>query len=165
MFPLDDIQKILDKIDGEFYRINSGGCCVMASILAHQMKKIVDDVNIVTTGWGTASSLDSIRHNISDNTNMEEWENNGVGFNHVWVEFKWNGRWYAMDSKGIKTRKEQYREWGKPYKGSFTLDEARAFARSTDWNPTFERWQIPLMRKRAYYHFARLLNTIEFSYQ
>lgn len=160
-FPFKEINDILLDVRMEFDNINRGGCGAMAAMLAFQMQKIADEVKIVTCGGH--ANVDEVRHNIKNNS-LWEWETQGVEFYHVWVEFKWNNRWYAMDSEGIKTRRMQYRRWRKPSPGSFTLNEMRNLARGGGWNWAFNRDQLHWMRPMISRRFTKLVDTISFSY-
>jgi hypothetical protein len=149
-FPFKAIRAAINQFEYKFDRINWGGCSVMAAILAYQLKPLADEVKIVAEGgWCGGNDVDNARKNMTDN-NVGDWQDQGVYFNHVWVEFKWNGRWYAIDSEGLHRRKRMHKEWGTPQKGSFTLKEMRILAGdSCGWNPTFRREQIPAMKRLA----------------
>ncbi len=150
-FPFTKIRTFLEDFDITFKNANYGGCAVVASILAKNLLPHVDDLKIVCTHtwYDTTLNIDSVRDKVKDNT-VHSWNSVGIAFNHVWVEFKWNNRWYAVDSEGLRSRRALYSNWSKPFVGSFTLKEINQLAMSpSGWNSTFKRKQIPHMRKFA----------------
>ena len=99
-FPFEDVRFIMKEFNLEYDSINSGGCGVMASIVATNLKDIVDDYRIVSCGgW---ASIDEARKCIREN-NTDEWADKGVELAHVWIEFRWGNKWYAIDSTGVYT--------------------------------------------------------------
>lgn len=144
-----DIKKVCDDIkkNDKFYRINSGGCCVFASLLGDVIRKIYDDVPVrfAVYSFDTANKdINKIRFNVNDNS-VREWEQCGLDFYHVLMEFKYKNRWYLCDAlDGIDTyAPKSYRNSGKRYKGSLTLTEVKELAADTRWNPAFDRRLIP----------------------
>ena len=157
-FPFAKIKAFLNEYDSKFHMINWGGCAVSAHILAQHLAPFVEELKIrAFDRWESSSNIDEVRSRVKNNT-VQDWNNVGVAFSHVWVEFKWLGRWYAVDSDGIFSRKKMYRIWGVPFEGSFTLDEMKGLAGTPrGWNWTFSRSQIPHMRKFAKKHLRSTL--------
>ena len=146
-FPFKQVNDILNDVNNNYRRINWGGCGFMAGIIAQHLTPIVHDIKIVSYGcWSSNSNIDKARPKVSHNS-MSGWEEYGVGFGHVWVEFKWNGSWYAIDCEGIIPRKEMHHKWGHPCGGSWTVKEIKAISNNRQgWNSTFNRDQVPSMR-------------------
>jgi hypothetical protein len=160
-FPFKEICLIMNKANQKFRDVNSGGCGMMAYILARQLSKITKTRTVVC-GYG-GGDLKVARSNVNDN-NINSWYKQNIKFTHVWVEFLWNKRWYAIDIKGIKPRKQMYGDsgrWSKPYDGSFTLKEIKELAHDDTyggWSSCFQRDQIPYMKKMINKEFNQLFN-------
>lgn len=156
-FPFKPVLNLLLDVRRQFSDINSGGCGVMATILAYHLKPLVDDMRIVSADYATGN-IDTARLTVEENT-VRSWNKEGIRFNHVWVEFKWNWRWYTIDIGGIQSRRAMHKRWGKPYKGSFTLREMRQMTSiQPGWNSWFDRSQIPFMRRMVGRHFKAIKN-------
>lgn len=149
-FPFKKVETFLDKFDHSFVRINWGGCAAAAHMLAKVLEPHVDELKIVAYDNSVpnpAADVSVARNNIDSNT-IFNWNRAGIAFNHVWVEFKWRGRWYAIDAEGIQPRRRMYEKWGKPFRGSFTLKEMKELSESRwGWNPTFDHGQVPAMKR------------------
>ncbi len=146
-FPFKKIDTLLSDVKDKVPLINNGGCAVIAALLANYLTPVVDDIKVVSCGWSSMNSgdIDEVRSNIRNNSVLE-WNMQGIDFTHVWVEFKWKNRWYAVDACGIVSRSRMYKTWGKPYSGSFTIDEINELAnQSHGWNPMFDRQNIPFI--------------------
>ena len=146
-FPFKEVNKILEFADTNYIRINWGGCGFMAAIIAQHLTPIVDEIKIVSySSWSSNTNIDAVRSQVNDNS-MSGWEEFGVGFGHVWVEFKWRNKWYAVDCEGIKSQAVMRHKWGNPGGGSFTLKEIKAISNNRGgWNSSFNRDQVPSMR-------------------
>lgn len=136
--------------------INHGGCCVYAALVAEELvKHNIDSVGIVAAydAAGTAKSIDTIRSNIRKNT-VDEWQSNGVSFNHVGLEFKIKGRKKHYDTRGVV--KAALRFDSMPiYKGRLKLDDMKKLAsRRAGWNSSFNRRNIPALRQLIKEHLA-----------
>jgi len=144
----------LNRIGDSFNYINSGGCACVAAMIAQQLRTVFPIMRITSSNYGyggasrkTPGNLDVIRNKLHDDLSMDAWECNGLTFGHVWVEIFVNRRWYALDSTGVRPIKDMYARWGVPAKGSFTHQEVQALAANTSWNSTFDRRQLPGMKK------------------
>ena len=156
-FPFKKVNNILENASNKYRRINWGGCGFMAAIIAQHLAPIVDDINIVCySGWSANTNIDAVRSQVKINS-MDGWEGVGVGFGHVWVEFKWKNKWYAIDCEGIISRALMRHKWGNPGGGSFTLKEIKAISNNrSGWNDSFNRDQVPSMRN----HIGRKFNNL-----
>jgi len=150
-FPFAKIRDFLSDYDENYDYINWGGCAVSAVLLAEALTSFVDELKIVVYDDNCSNpqkvNINEMRNYISRNT-LPEWNELGIYFGHVWVEFKWKGRWYAIDSDGLKSRKEMYERWGVPLSGALSFKEMKELADSSrGWNSMFDRKQIPSMKK------------------
>ncbi len=148
-----DLVTALDMLGSEvnerFPNIDSGGCCVYASIVAAALKKHdIEAVGIVAswTAEGSRLNIDKIRTNIEKNT-VFTWNDNGISFTHVGLEFRINGRLKYYDSKGVKRANGTLDEM-KVYKGRLSCDEMKKLAADwKGWNRSFNRDDIPALRR------------------
>ena len=137
----------LKELDNTFSFVNKGGCGCVAAMLAKAFRHEFPIMRITSSGIDSGANLDTIRSNMTDNMSKDAWYDNGIYFNHVWVEVLFKKKWYVLDATGIHTRKEMYREWNTPAKGSFSIDEIQALANENSWNTMFDRKQLPAMQK------------------
>lgn len=148
---MDNVQALCVEIknDKSFRYINSGGCCVFAALVGKALKAHDADIQTRFIVFGNANcNLDKVRQDINDNS-VFEWENNGVHFSHVVVEFKYKNRWYTCDARRgvmLSNADNSYNCRGKS-KGRLSLLEANALAADDDWNPAFHRSLIPRLEQ------------------
>jgi hypothetical protein len=125
--------------------INSGGCCVFAALVGARLEKIGKEVAIkVGSGDGRAQPLDYYRKQVSSNR-PTEWNNAGLYFGHIVVEFFHDDDLYHYDATGMHFAD------GKTYDGSYpiadgSLTVAEAAEMASDprgWNYAFDRKDIP----------------------
>lgn len=156
-FPFAKVNSVLYKVEDNHDSINQGGCGQMAVILYEALENVVDDIRFaIMGGWEGIKNIDDLRPHLTRFT-VDELERHGVENCHVWIEFKWKGRWYAVDSRdGIVSRRHAHIHWGKPHKGSPTLDEMRTYTKGGGWNPWFDRRQVPSMRKMVFNKLTEL---------
>ena len=138
----------LRSIDRDFDMINHGGCAVIAAALAKELDGHLEDMRITTLGHSGVHDIDEVRPEIYTN-NPDAWYDNGIGFKHVWIEGTIQSRHVCIDSTGVHEPDFFYDVWGIPATGSFTLEEIQELADCDDWNPAFNRGQIPRLRKRV----------------
>ena len=148
---IEQLNEAMEAFRNEFRSINSGGCCVMATLIAERLIDVVPDVEIKVYTWSEHDDVDALREEIIDPMNKFEWNEAGVSFTHVWVEFVLDGTRYAIDSDhGVLEVAAFHSREGRPMAGAFTLDEARSFAMDGQgWNSCFDRDQIPAMQRLA----------------
>ena len=150
----------LDQLGVEVLRryptINSGGCCVYAAMIVAALHKHRIKACGIVASWNAERmnhadvSIDTIRHSISKNT-LSEWEDNGISFSHVGVEFEYKGlilktkRHY--DTSGVRPAGKVL-DAMPIYRGRLNLNDLRTLAGQKDgWNSAFDRKHIPALRK------------------
>ena len=144
-FPFTEINNILRNADDKFNYINYGGCGVMAYILARQFSKVTQ--TRIVSNCGRANAINIVRKEIANNTMVID-DLYNIFINHAWVEFKVNGRWYGVDSDGIRKMKDMHIVNGKPAAGGFSIKEMHLInINKIGWNPQFDRGQIPGMKR------------------
>lgn len=150
----------LDLLSKEVTRrypwLNHGGCCVYAAMIVDALHKHKIEANGIVASWSAESlnksgvTIDKIREGIKTNTHTE-WNRNGVSFSHVGVEFEYKVKIRTTkrhyDSRGV--RKVGKELDGMPiYAGRLTLQELKILAGTKKgWNDTFDRRDIPELRK------------------
>lgn len=143
------LNRIGRRVNFLFPNINHGGCCVFAAIIGTELKRLgISARGIVASYYSDVgkSNIDSARENVSENIPWE-WEESGVYFTHVGVEYDINGTVKHYDSNGVK-RKGSRLLYLKIYDGRLTVDELKELSRtSKGWNPSFVRKDIPAMRR------------------
>jgi len=144
---LSELDQALASIEEEFPTVNLGGCACVASMLATTLRYEYPIMRIVSSSpWKNGADIDEIRANNSKPMKKGDWEFNGIGFYHLWVEVWRKGRWYVLDATGVSTRTEMYNCWGKPFAGSFSIDEVTSMAaESKEWNSCFDREGLPFI--------------------
>lgn len=124
------LKDLSSELIGNHPTADCGGCCVVAAHVARYLSQHVPTKIVV--GNYRRADLDKIRPNTNP-LNKDEWEENGIDFDHVLVEFKEGNRWYTFDSTyGVKQRNTYwsvYSNWIK-VKGTLTIKEATALANS-----------------------------------
>lgn len=126
--------------------INYGGCCVYAAIVAAALeKKGIPVVGIVSSHFSD-NNINEAREHVRHNT-VPEWERNGIFFTHVGIEFKIGKKKMHYDTHGVRVAKSEFHTIP-IYPGRLTKDELRALgSRKSGWNSTFDRTDIPQLRK------------------
>lgn len=131
--------------------INSGGCCIVAAIIASHLKDIVP-YKIVVLDDG-CEHIDSVRAKLKDTSDIIEWNHNGVNFGHVLVEFEYGNSTYWVDSNGVHDSLVDM-WYGERLPGSLTLKEAIALAENKKgWCNQFDRKYIPQIDHIIERHF------------
>lgn len=153
------MELVNESIRNNVYGINSGGCAFFASELAKRMRAAgIEDFSIAVFGDidEDETELVSIEEAINDMRSWDDdlnciysWNDNGVRFSHVVVE--WRGvKWDAVKPfTGKKWRGSfQYGRGSFQYEGSFPEDSLHAIAQCSDgWNSTYDREQNDTVRE------------------
>lgn len=150
------LNALAESVTDEVEDLNYGGCGVFAAMVA----KFLNDKGIPATCFACYSpgrgdpgnSITEARKLVEDVGDCSEWEDNGVSFYHVGVEFKHRGRMYFFDSHGVVAPADEFH--GIPVQeGRLTLDEMEAMAeRPHNWNRWFNRQQIPHLQSLVKEH-------------
>lgn len=142
---LDELGEVVSDL---YPNINNGGCCVFAAMVVNELQKqgIKASGIVIDSGARSSIHIDEVRPLIKTNT-VNEWQNNGVFFWHVAVEFTMGNKKHHYDTGGVKKATNAF--GGIPvYKGRMKLEEMKSIAaRQPGWNPAFRRKDIPAIRK------------------
>jgi len=138
------------EVYNKYPNINYGGCCVYAALVAEAL--LLHKINakgIVAAycadQFNSVQSIDEIRPYIKYHT-LYHWQNNGVEFNHIGLEFEINGKLRHYDTHGVKMARKEFD--GMPiYRGRLQLHELQKLAgKRAGWNDSFNRRHIPAIR-------------------
>lgn len=144
---IDKLNTLGYKAEEEFSNLNYGGCCVFASLVADRLAELgIEAGGVVAMDFGgRAPNIDKARSNVHDESDGDEWEENGVKLSHVGIKFQLGGKTLLFDSDGVQEMRERNSLAGYDViNGVFTRDELRALAdNSWNWNYSFDRGQIP----------------------
>jgi len=155
--------------------INSGGCGVMAGIVGEILESLGVPVEVVTSSAHGCSPAEA-RWNIEENDycwddaewdieaderwDTSAWDSAGLSRAHLAVRFMLGGDMYSWDSDGLIKSDKYFGLWPDcgepshvadyPFGDGMTVRECIEISSTDDgWNSTFDRRQIPLMRKLA----------------
>lgn len=158
---LADLSSFCQSILDNHPHINYGGCCVFAAMIAKHLEKHTE-TRIVVGDWAALDddtgdnirNIDDARPSVRKNT-MVEWNNGGVQFGHVLVEITYKRKKYHVDARGVFPAAERDPSFRYPiYNGSLTLKEAAKLgASSKGWNTTFDREEIPMIKRAVNKYF------------
>jgi hypothetical protein len=145
------------EVNAAYRYINCGGCCVYASLVATELKKLGVEVHGIVGSWYAEPSknIDNIRPLVKKGF-PSEWGENGVYFGHVGLEFKIRGKVKHYDSNGVSAPK------GKImglllYDGRMLPKELKVLASTSEgWNTQFDRRHIPDIRQLVKKHMAKV---------
>lgn len=141
---------ISERIQEEVYCINAGGCVFFASQLLKRMKKIGID-NAVVVAYGDQFMEDTadlhnvnntLRESFLDPYDLDNWNENGVNFAHVVVE--WDDVCWDAE-RPFSANEPNWLMWSR-YNGTLDEDLVHEWgADSTGWNPSYDRSQDPIV--------------------
>lgn len=157
---LEDLGK---EVNSSISNVNYGGCCVYASIVSEQLVRKGYGAGGFCSWYGYSEmDIDSARSNILRDQDRRRffaqnqyihklWYEQGVNFGHVATAiFLQNGRRILHDSvETVLVKPSQVEFRMKPIaKGFLYPNEMKALADDpSEWNPDFNRKQIPAMRR------------------
>lgn len=151
MSVLDKLKAVQLAVRANINNVNAGGCCVLAAAVGEELEALgIETQVIVDDLGGVANSIEQARESVQNNLDPQEWEKNGVLFNHVGLRFKLGEDWHTFDADAIWKDKNKFGTaldvaWAA--RGWFTVQEAEAFSKvPSQWNPWFNRRQIPLLK-------------------
>ena len=95
----------LRQINREISCPNAGGCGVVAEAIARALDERGIEHEIKNCGYDTNIDLDDVRVTLEtsgiDEATASDWQAEGIGFRHLWVEFTWMGERYCGASTGV----------------------------------------------------------------
>jgi hypothetical protein len=153
---IESIDNACRHINRQIPRINSGGCAVFASLLAQCLTRY-GDVKIAIGDDDSFESVDTVRKNVFGDT-ADDWNQQGVSFNHVVTEFTYKGESYHIDSSGVHPANNLTHVGDfSILPGRMTVPEVMGIAAShLGWNRMFNRDTIPAMKDLFDTEFAKI---------
>lgn len=143
------LNRIGRRVNFLFPNINYGGCCVFAAIVGTELKRLGISARGIVASYSNEvgnTNIDAARENVSENIPWK-WEESGVCFTHVGVEYDINGTVKHYDSNGVKRKGSRLMHW-EIYDGRLTVDELKELSRTgKGWNSRFTRKDIPAIRR------------------
>jgi len=145
MCKIKDLDRLMEEVRNKFHWVNYGGCGSVAAIIGNLLQSKYE-IRIALHGrTRPMSSFDEIRDKVRGNTDHESinnWYDYGVDFGHVWVEFRYRKKWYAIDA-GDCVPVEEFPGHSIKYEGYMTLEDVEILAENPEgWNDMFNREQI-----------------------
>lgn len=147
------LRKLGKAINAEVPTINRGGCAVYASRVVAALQARGIDAWAKLGMWepedvtvDRARQLMQENGNDPENSSTYEWNDYGLDFNHVVVQFEYRGRIYTHDSNFTVSRpiKIEPTCGTKLIPGQMTVAEVSSIVReSKGWNPCFDWGMIP----------------------
>lgn len=157
------LANIACAIENQIENMNAGGCAVYAVEIVKRLNAIgFKNAKLRTYGYAYNTKgvvINSVEQKLLGAkgtlpASSVAWNDNGVWFNHVRVEWQK----HLWDSEGIVTMREG-REWSfsKLQEGDISLDALALLCESQrNWNCCFDRAQIPDVRAIMDKHFSAL---------
>lgn len=148
-----------ERVNRWYPFINCGGCCVFAVLVAEELQRRgIETCIIVGADVDEDEEIADLREvEKKAKNNKADWNNNGVFFNHVGIEFRFGDEFYHYDTDGVHPEDVMlgiYRIYG----GGITVETAKALAEEADgWNTTFDRKKIPSLRRHIRRYLASTL--------
>ena len=151
----EQIHEVLQGIENTYDYVNCGGCGVIASSVGQILSTITEvrivvgayDYNVKKQALSFLEIKQQLMDNLITNPSINDWEYLGVSFNHVWVEFLWEGEWYSMDTENIKQGTKHFHGRWDAYTEYLSIKDITQLSNNTDgWNCMFDRDQIPSIK-------------------
>jgi len=150
---IDTLRDVGRDTLSEFSTINWGGCCVYAAVVAAWLQE-----HDITT-WGlvadkkqSPSAVDSARP--KDPLFVSNWNDNGITFFHVMVQFEHEGKVWTHDTESTIDNELECKAVtqfsNKICPGYLEVAELVSLASDSHWNSQFDRSLIPSVAKRVW---------------
>lgn len=153
---------IQKKVKQHIHKVNWGGCGVFASLLADQMINAgipEEEIKILVYSYeGEDYDLceieDSIDHHCEDIGSLDVWESYLPDLVHIRVSWK-DHVFDAEDNIDLVANNLSW-GWGALLcNGHISLEAVRELSKDNNWNPEFDRSQIPTLEKIIKETFAK----------
>ena len=155
---IGQLNKLGKAVNEKYPTINYGGCCVYAAIVAEALLLRNIKVRGIVSSYDAEdfndhNTIDNIRPYIKHHV-LWRWQDNGISFSHVGLEFEINGKLRHYDSKGVKMASDFF-DYMPIYKGRLQAYElVKLASRAQGWNSSFNRRHIPKIRKMVQEYLA-----------
>jgi len=155
------LRRISEVVNEEVESLNSGGCAVFAVELAKRLQAIGEAVNIRVYNYSPVDveHVERTYFNDSKPESSKEWCANNVHFVHVVVE--WGDRLWDSESEVYTSNGERWKGWYVLAEGNISMSAIEVLANHrSNWNPTFDRKQIPRLLQIMDNEFAEFHNEV-----
>lgn len=149
------LNRLGKAVNAKYPYINNGGCCVYAALVAEALLLHKINCKGIVASWHAECipSIDEIRPFIKRNM-LYEWQDNGVSFSHIGLEFEYKGKMKHYDSNGVNKATKSL-DFMPIYNGRLNIVELQKLAsRKAGWNDSFNRRHIPAIRKMVFEYLA-----------
>ncbi len=150
---IEQLKELGRHVAIDYPTINTGGCCVYASIVGNLLLRNGFNARVFVTSSEKAN-IDKAREAIGNIRCAEEWNENGVYFEHVGVELIVDSCVYHADAGTVCKAANKFSGMS-VLPGRLSVREATWLASDVAaWNPMFRRKDIPAIRKLAKYYLT-----------
>lgn len=156
------LERLGDDIANDVACVNHGGCGVVAAEVGKQLTRLGIECDIATGGYPECLPAALVRDEVMDHSDPLAWDAAGLGRGHLAVRFRLGDEFYTWDTNGFAPDSADVlggSDWCKngEYGTGLTVAEADAMNRKQrGWNRTFDRRQIPTIRKLVRDTFTNL---------
>jgi hypothetical protein len=149
---LDKLNVLGQDVYDKFPYINHGGCCVYARAVAEALLQYRIKAKGIVSAYGAKTwdqkhmALGNTRRKVKTNTTFE-WNEHGVCFAHVGLEFTYRGKVWHYDTDGCHLKTDEL--YGMViYRGRLSLEEMKDLTTGNQgWNTLFDKKHIPAVSK------------------
>ncbi len=151
---LAELTGLGNRMMERFPYLNCGGCAVYASAIVQALhtRGIEAYARVCNTTatkyWGNARTVEYAKQHNKGLSNSTDWNMAGVRFDHVVVEFVYEGKSYLYDSDWLINAGPTFDKMD-VMEGRLTKEEIIAIANDDegDWNKMFERRFVGKVKK------------------
>jgi hypothetical protein len=149
---LVELSSFCKSVENKFPLLNWGACCVFASEVGKHLAKTKSfnkvKIRVADPTAREGYTISKARKNNHNNC-CYDWNKQGIYFGHVIVELLYRKKRYHIDSSGVHLAMRTDPSCYLPlYRGHLTIEEATVLASDKrGWNPTFNRKNIPAVKK------------------
>lgn len=155
---LEQLQTDMHNIEN----LNLGGCGVFAMYVCKELKNLGIDAEVVTaTHEGCSPSVVEYRMKANNLKKKHRksayyWDLNGLDRSHIGVRFKWGLHTFTYDSNAIRYARKTFgiingnHGWkcDYPFGQGMSPKQIKPLVQDSEyWNDSFDRKQIPLVKK------------------
>lgn len=150
----DTLNELGQRINRWYPYINYGGCCVFAALVGQELLARNIRARVIIAQGYDHTNVEEVRQKVKNIFDMHEWQDNGVSFSHVGLEFHFRGQYWHYDTNGVH-KKSTKLDHMKINPGRLTVADAKILAdKGNDWNDVFDRRSIPRLRRHIKKFFA-----------
>lgn len=147
MMLIDHLNELGVEVNARIPKINYGGCAVFALMVTRQLMKIGLRPRIILASYPGSLPLREVVPKLSNIKYQHNWNDYGLYFCHLGVEFTYEGKKYHYDSNGCNPAGEELLGY-KIVDGWMRIKWVeQIFSVPSNWNNEFNRRNIPELQK------------------